>query len=180
MELIEKQIENAKRAWHDAAMKKAGLVQVLDPDEIIDVIAPHVQYAQPVVAEQPVDEDVIARMIHAWLMRGGDDPECMTDAAQVLLDALRGPVTPEEYDLWAITPGVCPSLKAVFEYRLDHILKPNPKSADERYTVNGGGISPNRWWVEFDGKIDSEDVCRKSTAELIRLGKIAALKERKA
>ena len=43
MELIEKQIENAKRAWHDAAMKKAGLVQVLDPDEIIDVIASSLQ-----------------------------------------------------------------------------------------------------------------------------------------
>jgi hypothetical protein len=44
-ELTESQRQNAKRAWHDAAMAKQNLVKILDPDEIITTIAPHVQYA---------------------------------------------------------------------------------------------------------------------------------------
>ena len=35
----------AKIAWNAAAMKKAGMVKILDPDEIIEVIAPYVQDA---------------------------------------------------------------------------------------------------------------------------------------
>jgi len=44
-ELTESQRQNAKRAWQDAAMAKQKLVKILDPDEIITTIAPHVQYS---------------------------------------------------------------------------------------------------------------------------------------
>lgn len=36
----------AKIAWNAAAMKKAGMVKVLDPDEIIEVVAPFLQVEQ--------------------------------------------------------------------------------------------------------------------------------------
>lgn len=36
----------AKIAWNEAAMKKAGMVKVLDPDEIIETIAPFLQIEQ--------------------------------------------------------------------------------------------------------------------------------------
>jgi hypothetical protein len=36
----------AKQAWHDAAMKKADFVKILDPDEIIETIAPFLQVEQ--------------------------------------------------------------------------------------------------------------------------------------
>lgn len=35
----------AKIAWNAAAMKKAGMVKVLDPDEIIETVAPYLQDA---------------------------------------------------------------------------------------------------------------------------------------
>ncbi len=52
---------NAKQAWHDAAMKKVEMVKVLDPDEIIDTIAPHVQ-------ETPNDvyERALRTIAHLW------------------------------------------------------------------------------------------------------------------
>jgi len=46
----------------------------------------------------------------------------ITAVAHALLDRMRGPVTAGEYELWKKTLGVCPSILAVIEYRIDRIL----------------------------------------------------------
>ena len=80
--------------------------------------------AQPVEDAQPVDEDVFNCMRRAYKKASGFMPydDGLTATAQVLLVALRGPVTAGEYELWKKTPGVCWSLKAVIEYRIDRIM----------------------------------------------------------
>ena len=93
--------------------------------------------AQPVVAEQPVDGDMVDQMLVCLY-----GPKCggwalilrrrMAEAARILLNALRGPVTAGEYELWKKTPGVCPSLKAVIEYRIDRIMRPKKQTPVER------------------------------------------------
>ena len=102
--------------------------------------------AQPVEDAQPVDEDVFNCMRRAYKKASGFMPydDGLTATAQVLLVALRGPVTAGEYELWKKTPGVCPSLKAVIEYRIDRIMKPKKQTPVEmvvevmaRYNVIG-------------------------------------------
>jgi hypothetical protein len=64
----------AKIAWNAAAMKKAGMVKVLDPDEIIETIAPYVQdaptgYKQALqsIANLWPDPDCCAELVPEWV-----------------------------------------------------------------------------------------------------------------
>jgi hypothetical protein len=61
MELTETMRQNAKRAWNEAALAKQSLVKILDPDEILTAIAPHVQYAptEPAAPLTPQEKDEI-------------------------------------------------------------------------------------------------------------------------
>jgi hypothetical protein len=83
--------------------------------------------AQPVVAEQPVDGDMVDQMLVCIYgpKDGVWEPELrrrMAEAARIPLSRMRGPVTAGEYELWKKTLGVCPSILAVIEYRIDRIL----------------------------------------------------------
>ena len=80
------------------------------------------------------EADVFNCMRRAYKKASGFMPydDGLTATAQVLLVALRGPVTAGEYELWKKTPGVCPSLKAVIEYRIDRIMRPKKQTPVER------------------------------------------------
>jgi hypothetical protein len=110
------------RKWESDNRKPFG-----DIRDAINAVLAKRNVAQPVVAEQPVDGDMVDQMLVCiygpkcgeWspILRDG-----MAAAARILLVALRGPVTAGEYELWKKTPGVCWSLKAVIEYRIDRIM----------------------------------------------------------
>ena len=107
MKLTEKQIEAGAKAAYESYYGVTPRWEVETNEKIkelwrriIFLTAPHVQYAQPIVAEQTVDEDVIVRMLQAWFEDNHEAEDegfirRMTAAAHVLLDAMRGPVTPK-------------------------------------------------------------------------------------
>ena len=129
------------RKWEGDNRKPFG-----DIRDAINAVLAKRNVAQPVEDAQPVDEDVFNCMRRAYKKASGFMPydDGLTATAQVLLVALRGPVTAGEYELWKKTPGVCPSLKAVIEYRIDRIMKPKKQTPVEmvvevmaRYNVIG-------------------------------------------
>ena len=116
------------RKWEGDNRKPFG-----DIRDAINAVLAKRNVAQPVEDAQPVDEDVFNCMRRAYKKASGFMPydDGLTATAQVLLVALRGPVTAGEYELWKKTPGVCPSLKAVIEYRIDRIMRPKKQTPVE-------------------------------------------------
>ena len=132
MKLADKEwdaIAQCIRKWEGDNRKPFG-----DIRDAINAVLAKRNVAQPVEDAQPVDEDVFNCMRRAYKKASGFMPydDGLTATAQVLLVALRGPVTAGEYELWKKTPGVCPSLKAVIEYRIDRIMRPKKQTPVER------------------------------------------------
>jgi len=93
---------------------------------------------QPVEDSQPVDEDVIERMLVCIYgpKCGVWEPELrrrMTEAAHILLDALRGPVTYEESkEYLKCSKKPLEWVPVLIDRRIDRILKPKEPSAIEK------------------------------------------------
>ena len=107
--------------------------------DAINAVLAKRENAQPVADAPPADGDMVDQMLVCIYgpKCGVWEPELrrrMAEAARIPLDRMRGPVTKEERELWAITPGVCPSIIAVIEYRIDRILRPKKQTPVEMVT----------------------------------------------
>ena len=122
------------RKWEGDNRKPFG-----DIRDAINAVLAKRTVAQPVADAHTVDGDMVDQMLVCiygpkcgeWspMLRGG-----MAGAARIPLDAMRGPVTPKEEELWRNTPGVCPSILAVIEYRIDRILGTSKQTPVEMVT----------------------------------------------
>ena len=85
----------AKKAWHDAAMKKSDFVKILEPDEIIEAIAPHVQENPNDLYEKSLrsiaslwpDPGMCAELVPEWI--GPNDGRMRADTLWYALNEAR-------------------------------------------------------------------------------------------